>query len=79
MSSLRMQFADVKHFPDKYDSQDVESGWNEWWDVQRKSKAVPEKANGKNFSMILPPPNVTGHLHLGHALTATIQDALVRW
>ena len=29
--------------------------------------------------MILPPPNVTGHLHLGHALTATIQDGLIRW
>lgn len=31
------------------------------------------------FSLILPPPNVTGHLHLGHAMMATIQDVLVRW
>jgi valyl-tRNA synthetase len=29
--------------------------------------------------MILPPPNITGHLHLGHAITATIQDVIVRW
>lgn len=31
------------------------------------------------FSIILPPPNITGSLHLGHALTATIQDIIVRW
>jgi valyl-tRNA synthetase len=31
------------------------------------------------FSMLFPPPNVTGNLHLGHAITTTIQDAIVRW
>lgn len=37
-------------------------------------------SNKKNtFSIILPPPNITGSLHLGHALTATIQDIIVRW
>jgi len=35
--------------------------------------------NPKTFSIILPPPNITGSLHLGHALTATIQDIVVRW
>ncbi|GAB6019349.1 Valine--tRNA ligase, mitochondrial, variant 2 [Chamberlinius hualienensis] len=35
--------------------------------------------NGKNFSMVLPPPNVTGDLHLGHALTVTVQDTIARW
>lgn len=35
--------------------------------------------NQKTFSIILPPPNITGSLHLGHALTATIQDIIVRW
>lgn len=33
----------------------------------------------KTFSILLPPPNITGSLHLGHALTATIQDIIVRW
>lgn len=33
----------------------------------------------KTFSMILPPPNITGDLHLGHALTAAIQDVIIRW
>lgn len=40
---------------------------------------MPPVKNEKPFSMILPPPNVTGTLHLGHALTVTIQDILVRW
>jgi valyl-tRNA synthetase len=31
------------------------------------------------FSLVLPPPNVTGALHIGHALTATVQDVLARW
>lgn len=33
----------------------------------------------KTFSIILPPPNITGTLHLGHALTATVQDIIIRW
>lgn len=33
----------------------------------------------QQFTLILPPPNITGTLHLGHALTATVQDVLVRW
>ncbi|TPV93101.1 MAG: valine--tRNA ligase [Myxococcales bacterium FL481] len=36
-------------------------------------------ARGEPFSVVLPPPNVTGRLHMGHALTATIEDCLVRW
>lgn len=37
------------------------------------------QATGETFSMCIPPPNVTGSLHIGHALTVAIQDALVRW
>lgn len=39
----------------------------------------PSHTSSTNFSMIFPPPNVTGNIHLGHALTATIQDVIVRW
>lgn len=39
----------------------------------------PNGTNSKHFSIILPPPNITGVLHLGHALAVTIQDVLVRW
>lgn len=39
---------------------------------------APRK-NERPFTMILPPPNITGDLHLGHALTVAIQDVIVRW
>ncbi|MFV8754186.1 valine--tRNA ligase [Nannocystaceae bacterium ST9] len=39
----------------------------------------PAQGEGPHFTVVLPPPNVTGRLHMGHALTATIEDTLVRW
>ncbi|KAJ8954030.1 hypothetical protein NQ318_004323 [Aromia moschata] len=39
----------------------------------------PKLKSNKTFSLILPPPNITGTLHLGHALTAAVEDVLVRW
>ncbi|CAN7992779.1 unnamed protein product, partial [Ixodes hexagonus] len=39
----------------------------------------PQQGSEESFSMVLPPPNITGDLHLGHALTVAIQDTLVRW
>lgn len=39
----------------------------------------PPIVSDKIYSIILPPPNITGNLHLGHALTVAIQDAIVRW
>ncbi|MGE5423107.1 MAG: valine--tRNA ligase [Ignavibacteriales bacterium] len=61
-----------------YDSQAVESKWYDVWMEQRyfeptKSEVAP------NFSIVMPPPNVTGSLHLGHALDNTLQDILARW
>ena len=78
---LSLFYADVTNIATKYVPEDVELGWYEWWNKQGLFSAEPkeEKANDQIFSMILPPPNVTGHLHLGHALTATIQDGLIRW
>lgn len=68
-------------FPRLYNSEDVEAGWFQWWEqtgVHSPGKDKKEEAGG-TFSMVLPPPNITGDLHLGHALTVTIQDTLVRW
>ncbi|XP_068236622.1 valine--tRNA ligase-like [Palaemon carinicauda] len=59
-----------------YNPKAVESGWYKWWEENgffRRSDAQ------EKFVMILPPPNITGHLHLGHALTCAIQDVLARW
>lgn len=55
--------------------------------VENSKYSVPDNLNSqssnnnykKKFSILLPPPNITGSLHLGHALTATIQDIIVRW
>ncbi|CAG9840462.1 unnamed protein product [Diabrotica balteata] len=71
--------------PDAYSPKYVEAAWYSWWEKKqffkpeygRKSVLEPNE-NGK-FVIIIPPPNVTGALHLGHALTSSIQDSLVRW
>jgi valyl-tRNA synthetase len=64
--------------PKAYDPQAVEQELYQWWESSGFFKPVisPEK---QPFSIIMPPPNVTGELHLGHALTATVQDALTRY
>jgi len=61
-----------------YEPARVEPHWARWWEEQGffHAQDVSEKPA---FSMVLPPPNVTGSLHLGHALTATIEDVLARW
>uniref|UniRef100_F6UIU8 valine--tRNA ligase n=1 Tax=Ornithorhynchus anatinus TaxID=9258 RepID=F6UIU8_ORNAN len=71
--------------PDSYSPQYVEAAWYPWWESQgffkpeygRSSVAEPNPRGV--FMMCIPPPNVTGSLHLGHALTNAIQDALTRW
>jgi len=60
----------------------VETGWYEWWEAQDyfhvENGTDASKYKGK-FVMVIPPPNVTGSLHIGHALTIAIEDALARW
>jgi valyl-tRNA synthetase len=65
-----------------YDPTIVEQGWQQYWQQALKPNGQLKSNNvdkSKVFSMILPPPNVTGALHIGHALTITIQDAIARW
>ncbi|CCW61537.1 unnamed protein product [Phytomonas sp. EM1] len=65
-----------------YDPADVESGWYSWWEESgffRPASDMQRPTNGKKFVIVAPPPNVTGHLHLGHALTGAVQDALIRF
>ncbi|KAK2706388.1 probable valine--tRNA ligase, cytoplasmic [Artemia franciscana] len=50
-----------------------------WQKIYATDEPKDYKASKSSFSMVLPPPNVTGSLHLGHALTVSIQDAIVRW
>lgn len=63
---------------DRYNPQDVEQRIYNWWEKSGYFKSE-ETSKKPSYSIILPPPNVTGSLHLGHALDHTIQDVLVRW
>ncbi len=59
-----------------YDPQNIETKWYETW--LKNSCFTPDKTKTKSFSIIMPPPNVTGKLHMGHALDNTCQDIVVR-
>lgn len=66
------------NIPKVYDPASVEKKWYEFWEKNRYFHAEPEP--GKNpFSIVIPPPNITGKLHMGHALDNTLQDILIRW
>ena len=61
---------------EKYEPLRIEEKWQKIWDEQEKFKPVPSE---KKFSIVIPPPNVTGSLHMGHALEHSIIDVLVRY
>jgi len=60
-----------------YNHKDIESKWYSHW--MQSGLFQPAKASGPYFSMVIPPPNVTGSLHMGHALNNTLQDILCRY
>jgi valyl-tRNA synthetase len=62
----------------RYRPEGVEERWQRTWEEEGHYRADPA-APGESFSIALPPPNVTGNLHMGHALNASTQDVLVRW
>ncbi len=63
---------------DRYNPTDVEAKTYAWW-KQKGYFRAEDKSTKVPFSVILPPPNVTGFLHMGHALDHTIQDVMIRW
>ncbi len=72
------KLANPNALSDRYNPTDVEERTYQWWEKSGYFKAQ-DKSTKPPFSIILPPPNVTGFLHLGHALDHTIQDLLIRW
>lgn len=67
-----------ENLSDRYNPNDVESRIYKFWEDQDYF-AAEDQSTKRPFSIILPPPNVTGFLHMGHALDHTIQDVLIRW
>jgi valyl-tRNA synthetase len=61
-----------------YSHEAVEGRWYDWWEQQGYFTAQRDP-NRKPFTIIMPPPNVTGELHMGHALTNAVEDILTRW
>jgi len=62
----------------QYSPATVEKSWYAWWEKSDLFKA-DAKSSKPPFVIVLPPPNVTGALHIGHALTSAIEDTIIRW
>lgn len=64
--------------PKVYDPSTIEGKWYHFW-LQKKMFSANDTKTGKEYSIVIPPPNVTGSLHMGHALNNTLQDILIRY
>ena len=62
--------------PSKYDPSKTEERWYKYWMEQGYFRSLPNEK--KPYTIVIPPPNVTGVLHMGHMLNNTIQDVLIR-
>ena len=60
----------------KYNPTDIEAKWYQYWLENKLFHSEPDKREA--YTIVIPPPNVTGVLHMGHVLNETIQDILVR-
>ncbi|WP_416181512.1 valine--tRNA ligase [Acidaminococcus timonensis] len=70
--------AEENNIPKVYDPAAVEKKWYAYW-IENGFFHQPVDKSRKPFSVVIPPPNITGKLHMGHALDNTLQDILVRW
>src|SRR4051794_15072954 len=68
----------ISNLPKQYDPKDAQDRWYDFWVQNGYFHADPESPKAP-YCIVIPPPNVTGALHLGHALNNTLQDVLVRW
>ena len=66
----------MAHVPGKYSPVEIEDKWYAYWLENKFFHATPD--NRESYTIVIPPPNVTGVLHMGHMLNNTIQDVLVR-
>jgi len=64
--------------PKQYSPKETEDKWSEFW-IKNKFAHTSSKKGSKPYSIVIPPPNVTAALHMGHALNNTVQDIIIRW
>ena len=67
----------MTELPKQYEHKDAQTRWSKFWDERGFFNSEPNPAK-KPFTIVIPPPNVTGALHLGHALNNTLQDIVIR-
>ncbi|MBA3602412.1 MAG: valine--tRNA ligase [Parachlamydiaceae bacterium] len=68
----------MTNLPKAYEAKTVDAKWYQFWQESEFFKANPLSSK-KPYCIVMPPPNVTGALHMGHALVNTLQDVLIRW
>ncbi len=68
----------ANELPKGYDSHEAQERWLTFWEEHGFFHSRPD-ASRESFTIVIPPPNVTGALHMGHALNNTLQDVLIRW
>ena len=64
--------------PTAYDPKAIEAGWSARWEEARLFVADPSSSKPR-YTIAVPPPNVTGELHMGHAVNGTLQDVWARY
>ncbi|RLC30391.1 MAG: valine--tRNA ligase, partial [Deltaproteobacteria bacterium] len=62
-----------------YEPHEVEKRWYDFWEKNQLFSADEKNSTARPYSIVIPPPNVTGVLHMGHALNITMQDILCRY
>lgn len=67
-----------QEIPKVYNPAEVEQKWYKFWE-ENKLFSPEENSKKESFTIVIPPPNVTGNLHMGHALDNSIQDVLIRY
>jgi valyl-tRNA synthetase len=72
------ELMEKESMPKGYEPKEVEEKWYKYWEQNRLFRAEA-KSDRKPFCIVIPPPNVTGSLHMGHALNNTLQDILCRF
>src|SRR6266852_6373397 len=68
----------MHELPKQYDPHEAQQRWLQFWDKRGYFHSRPDPSRPM-YSIVIPPPNVTGALHMGHALNNTLQDILIRW
>jgi valyl-tRNA synthetase len=68
----------TQEIPKQYDPREAQSRWLAFWEERGYFQSDPDPTR-EPFCIVIPPPNVTGALHMGHALNNTLQDVLIRW